>query len=62
MFTMTNNTSELIDKLKTGAVSRCRERIIEAREHPKRAIATTEHCRANGGLTSKLKKIRGGLS
>ncbi len=32
---MMNNTSELIDKLKKGAVDRCRERIIEARENPK---------------------------
>lgn len=62
MLPMTNNTSELIDKLKTGAVSRCRERIIEAREHPEAATATTEHYRANGGLTLKLKKMRGGIS
>jgi hypothetical protein len=59
---MTNTTSELIDKLKKGAVDRCRERIIEARESPKGAITTTEQYRANCGLTSKLKKMRGGLS
>jgi len=29
---MTTNTSELIDKLKKGAVYRCREWIIEARQ------------------------------
>jgi len=54
--------SELIDKLKKGAVDRCRERIIEAREHPKGPNTTTEHYRANYGLTSKLKQTRGGLS
>jgi len=59
---MMNNTSELIDKLKKGAVDRCRERIIEARENPKGAITATEQYRADYGLTSKLKKMRGGLS
>jgi hypothetical protein len=59
---MMNNTSELIDKLKKGAVDRCRERIIEARENAKGAITTTEQYRANYGLTSKFKKMREGLS
>jgi len=57
-----NTMSELIDKLKKGAVDRCRERIIKAREDPKGAITTTEHYHANYGLTSKLKQMRGGLS
>jgi len=59
---MTNITSDLVEKLKKGAVDRCRERIIEARKHPKGAITTTEQYRANYGLTSKLKQMRGGLS
>jgi hypothetical protein len=59
---MINNTSELIDKLKKGAVDRCRERIIKARENPKAAITTTEQYRANYSLTSKFKKMREGLS
>ena len=56
---MMNNTSELIDKLKKGAVDRCRERIIEARENKKGAITTTENYRQNYGLTSHFKKMRG---
>ena len=59
---MMNTMSELIDKLKKGAVDRCRERIIEAREHPKGPVTTIEQYRANYGLTSKLKQMRGGLS
>jgi len=59
---MMNNASELIDKLKKGAVDRCRERIIESRENPKGAITRTEQYRVNYSLTSKLKKMRGGLS
>jgi hypothetical protein len=59
---MMNNASELIDKLKKGAVDRCRERIIESRENPQGVIITTEQYRTNHGLTSKFKKLRGGLS
>jgi hypothetical protein len=56
---MMNNTSELIDKLKKGAVDRCRERIIEARKNPKGKSITTENYRQNHGLTSQSKKMRG---
>jgi uncharacterized protein with PIN domain len=56
---MTNNTSELVDKLKKGAVDRCRERIIEARQNPKEKSFTTNNCRQNYGLTSHFKKMRG---
>jgi hypothetical protein len=56
---MINNTSELIDKLKKGAVDRCRERIIEARLNPKEKSFTTNNCRQNHGLTSHFKKMRG---
>jgi len=59
---MMNYTSKLIDKLKKGAVDRCRERIIEARENTKGAITTTEQYRANFALTSKYKKMREKLS
>jgi hypothetical protein len=54
-----NNTSELIDKLKKGAVDRCRERIIEARLNPKEKSFTTNNCCQNHGLTSHFKKMRG---
>jgi len=54
-----NNMSELIDKLKKGAVDRCRERIIKAREDPKGVITTMENCHQNHGLTSQSKKMRG---
>jgi hypothetical protein len=56
---MMNNTSELIDKLKKGAVDRCRERIIEARLNPKEKSFTTNNCCQNHGLTSHFKKMRG---
>jgi ribosomal protein L15E len=56
---MMTNTSEFIDKLKKGAVDRCRERIIKARENPKGAITTTENYRQTRGLTSHSKKMRG---
>jgi hypothetical protein len=56
---MMNNTSELIDKLKKGAVDRCRERIIEAQHNPKEKSVTTNNYRQNHGLTSHSKKMRG---
>jgi hypothetical protein len=56
---MMNNMSELIDKLKKGAVDRCRERIIEAQQNPKEKSVTTNNCRQNHGLTSHSKKMRG---
>jgi hypothetical protein len=56
---MMNNMSGLIDKLKKGAVDRCRERIIEAREKPKDKAAMGENTRNNHGFTSSLKKMRG---
>jgi len=56
---MMNNMSELIDKLKKGAIDRCRERIIEAQQNPKEKSITTENCRQNHGLTSHSKKMRG---
>jgi hypothetical protein len=56
---MMNNTSELIDKLKKGAVDRCRERIIEARQNTKEKSFTINNCRQNHGLTSHFKKMRG---
>jgi hypothetical protein len=56
---MMSNTSEVIDKLKKGAVDRCRERIIEARQNPKEKSFTTNNFRQNHGLTSHSKKMRG---
>ena len=56
---MMNNMTELIDKLKKGAIDRCRERIIEARENPKGTINITKNSAQNHGLTSHLKKMRG---
>jgi hypothetical protein len=56
---MMSNTSEVIDKLKKGAVDRCRERIIEARQNPKEKSFTTNNFRLNHGLTSHSKKMRG---
>jgi hypothetical protein len=56
---MTNNMSKLIDKLKKGAVDRCRERVIEARKNPKKNGTSSENCDKNHGLTSQLKKMRG---
>jgi hypothetical protein len=56
---MMNNMSELIDKLKKGAVDRCRERVIEARKNPKKKGTSSENCDKNHGLTSQLKKMRG---
>jgi hypothetical protein len=56
---MLDNMTELIEKLKKGAVDRCRERIIEAREKPKDKAAMEENTRKNHGFTSSLKKTRG---
>jgi len=56
---MMNNMSELIDKLKKGAIDRCRERVIEARQKPKEKSITMENTHKNHGFTSSLKKIRG---
>jgi hypothetical protein len=49
----------LIEKLKKGAVDRCRERVIDAREHPKKKIDTAESCDRHHSLTSHSKKMRG---
>jgi hypothetical protein len=49
----------LIEKLKKGAVDRCRERVIEAREHPKKKIDSSEGCDRHHSLTSHSKKMRG---
>jgi hypothetical protein len=56
---MLDNMTGLIEKLKKGAVDRCRERIIEAREKPKDKAAMGENTRKNHGFTSSLKKMRG---
>ncbi|WAC05193.1 MAG: hypothetical protein OS112_00780 [Methanoregula sp.] len=51
--------TEIIEKLKKGAIGRCRERIIEARANPKETITITKNSHQNHGLTSHLKKMRG---
>jgi hypothetical protein len=56
---MMNNMSEIVYKLQKGAVDRCRERIIEARENPRETKITTNNYRQNNGLTSHSKKLRG---
>jgi hypothetical protein len=56
---MTTNMPELIGKLKKGAIDRCRERVIEARQNPKEKSITIENSRQNHGLTSHSKKMRG---
>jgi len=56
---MMNTASELIDKLKKGAVDRCRERIIEARQNTQEKSFSVNNCRQNHGLTSQFKKMRG---
>jgi len=56
---MMNNMSGLIDKLKKGAIDRCRERVIESRKNPKEKSITTENSCQNHGLTSHSKKMRG---
>jgi hypothetical protein len=56
---MPTNMTEIIEKLKKGAIDRCRERIIEARQNPKEKITTTKNSHQNHGLTSHLKKMRG---
>jgi hypothetical protein len=56
---MPDNMTGLIEKLKKGAVDRCRERVIEARENPKKKIDSSEDCDKNQSLTSRSKKMRG---
>ena len=56
---MLDTMTGLIEKLKMGAVDRCRERVIEAREHPKKKIDTSESSDKNHSLTSHSKKMRG---
>jgi hypothetical protein len=67
---MVNNMVDTIEKLKKGAINRCRERIIEAREilknknstaraKPKDEDTIAEKSRQNHGLTSHLKRTRG---
>jgi hypothetical protein len=56
---MPDTMTGLIEKLKKGAVDRCRERVIEAREKPKDKVAMGENTRKNHGFTSSLKKMRG---
>jgi hypothetical protein len=56
---MPDNMTGLIEKLKKGAVDRCRERVIEARENPKKKIDSSECCDKNHSLTSHSKKMRG---
>lgn len=56
---MMGNMTDLIEKLKKGAIDRCRERIIEARQNPKEQITIAKNSHQNHGLTSNLKKMRG---
>jgi len=56
---MSDTMPGLIEKLKKGAVDRCRERVIEARENPKKKIDSSENYDKNHSLTSHSKKMRG---
>jgi hypothetical protein len=59
---MLDNMTEIIEKLKKGAIDRCRERVIEARKKPKNdntSVNSVKNSYQNHGLTSHMKKMRG---
>jgi hypothetical protein len=56
---MQNDMVELVERLKRGAIGRCRERIIEAREKPTEKNYIAENCRKDCSLASTLKKRHG---
>lgn len=56
---MQKDMVDLVEKLKRGAIGRCRERIIEAREKPSEKNYIAENCRKDYGLASTLKKRHG---
>jgi hypothetical protein len=56
---MQNDMVDLVEKLKRGAIGRCRERIIEAREKPTEKKYIAENCRKDYSLASTLKKRHG---
>lgn len=56
---MQNDMVDVVERLKRGAIGRCRERIIEAREKPTEKNYIAENCRNDYGLASTLKKRHG---
>ena len=50
---------DLVEKLKRGAIGRCRERIIKAREKPIEKNFIAENCRKDYSLASTVKKKHG---
>jgi len=56
---MENNVQQLINKLKQGAVDRCRERVLKAAERPTTVIKKGEYSSSNSGLTAHLKRNNG---
>jgi len=56
---MENNVQQLINKLKQGAVDRCRERVLKAAERPTTVIKKGEYSSSSSGLTAHLKRNNG---
>jgi hypothetical protein len=62
MPSMLDNMTEIIEKLKNGAIDRCRERVIEARKKPKNkntSLNSVKNSYQNHGLISQSEKMRG---
>ncbi|MCJ7639952.1 MAG: hypothetical protein MUO70_08800 [Euryarchaeota archaeon] len=58
---MDNDVIHLVDKLKTGAVDRCRERVLRAAEKTKNGEQKQNFVKRPppGGIASHLKERRG---
>ncbi|MGB8312219.1 MAG: hypothetical protein WCE81_10215 [Halobacteriota archaeon] len=56
---MDNNVQQLIEKLKQGAVDRCRERVLKAAEKSTTTMNKVEYISPTWGFTSHFKRDHG---
>lgn len=56
---MDNNVQQLIDKLRQGALDRCRERVLKAAEKSTTMKNKVEYTSLTWGVTSRFKRDRG---
>ncbi len=56
---METNVAQLLEKLKQGAVDRCRERVLRAAEKPNSGTKEVERHPSQRAVTTHLKERRG---
>jgi hypothetical protein len=56
---MDNNVQQLLEKLKQGAIDRCRERVLKAAEKSTTTVNKVEYTSSTWGLTSHFKRDHG---